>query len=260
MSKQKDSGALVALDKAVHRWDFNNSVVKMAELGKQWSKMTEKVARELYLAKENLTNQKGQRRNPDAPDYIQYTWGDYCETIGLSRQVADFWIKKFIPRELSPTGKDVLQLKPQMKIEETTAARAAKTARIQEVLHTGEKPKNWTDEEEAEYRKIMRNAHFSEMAEKYNAPTYYKANDFFSESLKKIKDITNFKLENSVYIQAQYKIFRYIEEYLNAFEDSETQARAAFNIALKARNLANEYAEKNFQIKNAQFEEEKNGN
>jgi len=64
MSKQKDSRALVALDKTVHRWDFDNSVVKMTELGKQWSEMTAQVARELYLAKENLTNQKGQRVVP----------------------------------------------------------------------------------------------------------------------------------------------------------------------------------------------------
>jgi hypothetical protein len=251
MSKQKDSGAALALDKAVHRWDFDKSVMKVRELRHQWDKMTTQITRELFLAKAFLTSQK----KPKSNDENQYTWEAYCGAINMDRQFADYWINKFIPRELSDTNKDVLLIKAPIKTEITAIDRAAKKARMQDVLYTGEKPKDWTDEEDVEYRKIMRSAHFAEIAEKYNAPTYFKANDYFSEALKRQKDITNFKLDNPVYIQAQYKVFRYIEEYLNVFEDSEIQARAAFNIALRARNLSNEIAEKNFQIKNAQLAE-----
>jgi len=252
MSKQKDSGAALALDKAVNRWDFDKSVMKVRELRHQWDKMTTQITRELFLAKAFLTSQK----KPKSNEENQYTWEAYCGAINLDRQFADYWINKFIPREMSDTNKDVLLIKAPVKTERT-AERALKQTRINEVMRTGVFPTDWTDEENDEYKRIMRNAHFSEMAEKYNAPTYYKANDYFSEALKKQKDITDFKLDNSVYIQAQYKVFKYIDEYLNAFDDSETQARAAFNLALKTRNLSNEYAAKNFQ--NAQFEEEQNG-
>jgi len=248
MSEQHDSGAMpMELELKVSRWDFEKSVVKMRELGRQWSKITAQVARELYLAKESLASQKGQRRDPSAPDFIQYTWGDYCEAIGLSRQVADYWVKKFIPRELSETGRDVLLIKAPAKTE-APASRALMQARVAEVLRTGERPTDWTDEEEAELKRQVENARLAELAEKYNAPTYFKASDHFSEALRRLKDITNFRLQSSAQTQAQYKVFKYIEAYLDTFEDPGIQSRAAFNIALKTRNLANEIAEKNLQL------------
>jgi len=58
-----------------------------------------KFLQELYLAKEFLTHQKGQTRDPSAPNYIQYRWGDYCEAIGLTRQVADYWVRKYAQQD-----------------------------------------------------------------------------------------------------------------------------------------------------------------
>jgi hypothetical protein len=52
--------------------------------------------KDLYLHKKFLTNQKGQRRDASAPNYIQYFWGDLCEEIGISRQTADNWLHSFI--------------------------------------------------------------------------------------------------------------------------------------------------------------------
>jgi len=248
MSEQHESGTMpMELGLKVSRWNFDKSVVKMQELGRQWSKITAQVARELYMAKEFLTNQKGQRRDPSAPNYIQYGWNDYCEAIGLDRQVADYWVKKFIPRELSETGRDVLLIKAPAKTE-APASRALMHARVAEALRTGERPTDWTDEEEAELKRQTENARLAGLAEKFAAPTYFKANDHFSEAIRRLKDITNFKLESGAQTQAQYKVFKYIEAYLDTFEDPEIQSRAAFNIALKTRNLANEIAEKNFQL------------
>jgi len=248
MNKQHDSGAgPLALQSKIERWNFDKSVTKMLEIGSQWAKMTMQVARELYLAKEFLTSQKGQRRDPSASDYIQYTWGDYCGAIGLDRQVADYWVKKYTPHELSETGRDILLIKAPVK-SESPASRALMQARVNEVLRTGKRPKDWTDEENAELNRQAENARLAGLAEKFSAPTYYKANDRFSEALRRSKDITNFKLDSAVQTQAQFKVFKYIEAYLDTFEDLEIQARAAFNVALRARNLANEYAERNFQM------------
>jgi len=249
--KQNDSGAApMALASKIKRWDYDKSVAKMRPLIQEWKQATEEVLRELYLAREFLTNQKGQHRDPEAADYILHTWGGYCGELGLSHQTANNWLRPFTPRELSDTGKDVLQLAPPMK-EETTASRALAEARIAEVLRTSKRPADWTDEEEAELKRRLENARLTELAEKCNVPTYFKENDYFSEALRRAKDITNFKLQNSTQIQAQYKVFKHIEEYLDAFEDPEIRARAAFNLALKTRNLANAFAEMNFHLNEA---------
>jgi hypothetical protein len=238
------------LTNKIRRWNYDKSVGKMLEIGRQWSKLTTEVVRELYLAKEYLTHQEGQRRNPDAPDYILYTWNDYCEAIGFPRQLADYWLKKFTPREISDTGKDVLLIKAPIKTD-TAKDIALRESRIAAALRKGEIPADFTKEEEAEYKRRLKNAEMARLAEKYNAPAVTKAKDYFSEILSHSKNIVNFKLKDSVQIQAQLNIFRYIDAYLSTFDDSETRARAAFNLALKTRNIANEIAELNFQASEA---------
>ncbi|MCL1812246.1 MAG: hypothetical protein FWG29_01850 [Treponema sp.] len=64
--------------------------------------------RELYIAREKLNMQKGQRKDPDAADYTRYTWNDLCKEIGITRQTANDWLRNFIPAELSEDGKDHL--------------------------------------------------------------------------------------------------------------------------------------------------------
>jgi len=255
MSEQNKEIIPMELANKINRWDFDKSVAKVKEIGKEWQKMTGQIVRELFLAKAFLTRPKKSRNDSDEN---LYTWEAYCGAIDIDRQFADYWIKKFIPREISDNNKDVLLIKAPQKIEKSATARARMEARIDEAMRTGIFPTNWTDEENIEMKRRLKNAHLMEITEKYNAPTHFKANDYFADALKHEKDITNFKLEDSMQIQAQYKVFKYIEEYLNAFENPETQARAAFNIALKTRNLSNEYAEKNFQIMNALAEESGN--
>ena len=248
MSKQKDSGALVALDRAVHRWDYDTSVSKMRPLIRQWKKATTEAARELYLAKEFLTTQKGQYKDPEANDYLLYSWSSYCEEIGMSYQTANNWLKSFTPKELSDTGKDVYLLEPPIKTE-TTADRALMESRIEKVLQGNPRPKNWTDKEEAELKRRLENARYVKLAEELNMPAIARAkHDYFADTLKRSKDIVNFKLAERGQILAQAAIFDHIEAYLNTFSDPETKARAAFNLALKTRNRANEIAEMNFQL------------
>jgi hypothetical protein len=237
----------MALENKISRWNYDKSVEKMRELGRQWGKITSEVARELYLAKEYLIRQKGQRKNPDAPNYIQYTWNDYCDEIGISREVAGYWIKKFTPREVSGTGRDVLQIKAPLK-EDTTASRALAESRIEKVLQTSKRPNDWTDEEEAEVQRRLKNAQLHEIMERYNAPVVIKPKDYFEDTLRRSKDIAAFKLENHEQTVAQMAIFEHIERFLATFDDPKTKAMAAFNIALKARRRANELAEINFQL------------
>lgn len=258
MNKKQLVAAQVALSKEIENWDYKESVEKIRGIKNQWKKLTLEVVRELYLAKQFLTKQKGQRSNPDAPDYIMYTWKDYCDEINISRQYADYHVNKlFVPKEYSDSGTDMLMLTAPEK-EDTTAERALREARIEKVLKTGKRPADWdNDKEEKEYQRRLENAKYLRLAEdiKLNAPVVERAKkDYFAESLKKSKDIANFKLESREQIIAQYAIFEHIEAYLKTFKDTEIKACAAFNLALKTRNLANEIAELNFQLKEAEHD------
>jgi len=249
MNKQHDSGAVsLALVNKIKRWDYDNSVAKMRPLIRQWKKATEEVLRELYLAREFLTTQKGQYRDPEADNYLIHSWSGYCGELGLSYQTANNWLRPFTPRELSDTGKDVLLLAPPMR-EETTANIALTEARIVEVLRTGKRPDDWTDREEKELKQRLENARLAKLAEEYNMPAVARTKtDYFTDMFKKSKNVVNFKLTNREQILAQAAIFDHIETYLKTFSDPETKAYAAFNLALKARNLANEIADMNFQL------------
>lgn len=260
MNKQEIATTPMALVNKIKRWDYDESVKKMRPFYKQWKRATIEMLRELYLAKEFLTGQKGQHRDPDAPNFLQYSWSKYCDEIGLSYQTANNWLRQFefVPREISDTGKDALMLLEAPVKEDTTALRALKEARINEVLLTGQRPTDWdNDKEEKEYQRRLENAKYLRLAEdiKLNAPVVERTKtDYFAESLKKSKDIANFKLESREQIIAQYTIFEHIEAYLKTFKDTEIKACAAFNLALKTRNLANEIAELNFQLKETEYD------
>jgi len=254
MSKQHDSAAApLALAGKVSRWSYERSVEKMRPLVRGWKKATIDMLRELYLAKEFLTTQKGQYKDPEADDYLIYSWSGYCGEIGLSYQTANSWLRmfQFKPRELSETGKDaLLALEAPLK-EDTAASRALMQARIAEVLRTGMRPTDFTDEEEAEYAKQLKNAELARLTEqavKYNALVTSKVKDYFGETLKRSKDIAKFNIDDRDLLLAQMVIFKHIAAYLDAIENIETRAKAAFNIALKTRNIANETAELNFQM------------
>lgn len=248
MSKQKDSGAIVALERAVHRWDYDASVSKMRPMIRQWKKATTEIARELYLARDFLTSQEGQYKDPEADDYLLYSWSSYCEEIGIKYQTANNWLKSFTPKELSDTGKDVYLLEPPIKTE-TTAERALMESRIEKVLQGNPRPKNWTDKEESELKRRLENVRFAKLAEELNMPVVARAkHDYFADILKRSKDIENFQLADRHQILAQAVIFDHIDVYLKTFIDPEVKAQAAFNLALKTRNRANEIAEMNIQL------------
>ncbi len=91
-------------------------------------------------------------------------------------------------------------------------------ARVAEVLRNNlQRPADWTDREEAELNRQLKNAELAELAEKYNAPAITKAKDYFSDTLRRSKDIVNFKLESREQLMAQLAIFKHVEAYLETF-------------------------------------------
>jgi len=207
MKQPNNSGAVMALESKISRWDYGRSIEKMRPLIKQWKKATVEMLRELYLAREFLTHQKGQYKDPEAPNYIEFSWSGYCGEIGLSYQTVNGWLRYFdyIPRELSPTGKDTLLLLDAPPKEDTVASRVLMQARINDVLRTGNRPADWTDEEEEELRHQLKNTQYAELAADYHWKDVSSIHDYFSDAMRRSKDIAAFRLEDTGQIQAQLK-------------------------------------------------------
>jgi hypothetical protein len=258
MSKQIESGAVMpmALSHKISRWDYDKSVEKMRPMVKQWRKATEEMLRELYLAREFFISQKGQYKDENAPNYLPLSWSKYCGEIGLTYQKANNWLRYFeyVPRELSPTGKDALMLFDAPVKEDTAASRALMQNRVNEVLRTGNRPTDWTEEEDGELKRQMKNAEYAELAKGYSMPDAAEVKDYFSDAMRRSKDIVKFKLEDTGQAQAQLKLIKYIEAYLAVFDNPETRALAALNLAVKTRAIANKLAEENFRLKEASQE------
>jgi hypothetical protein len=57
--------------KLVARWDYRRTVERLRPRVEKWASLTAEMVREFYIAHKSLSGQKGQRKDPSAPDYIQ---------------------------------------------------------------------------------------------------------------------------------------------------------------------------------------------
>jgi hypothetical protein len=64
------------------------------------------LARRLYCAHRFLAHQSGQRKDPNADDYIDHTWTGYCKEIGLPLRTARDLIQHYVPADESNDGKE----------------------------------------------------------------------------------------------------------------------------------------------------------
>jgi hypothetical protein len=103
--------------------------------------------RELFLARECLKRcrraKKCQYVNPGTRHHCGHTWKSYCEEIEIPRELANCWINKLVPREVTPDGKDyylgsippwftaaIRQVKNQKKKPAAGKTRAAKRRKV----------------------------------------------------------------------------------------------------------------------------------
>ncbi len=202
----------IELQTKIQKWNREKSVAKMQKKIGQWKTLTVEIARELFLAHQNLTGQQGQHTNPDADNFIAYTWGNYCEDIGIQPRTAHNWLKRFIPAELSQTGENTL-LSPEefRQTEEAKQIEEAKgqTARIQLYLKTGIRP------------------------------------DYFQEILEisTRKRAKRLALETPEQNIIQEKTFLALDQYLCQFQDYQTRLIAAVNLQERLKQVVNVYAE-----------------
>lgn len=245
----EDISGASSLVTAVARWQYGKSVERTKPKIARWKTITAEIARELYLAREFLNNQQGQRKDPNAPDYIQYTWNQYCEDIGMNRNTANGWLRLFVPRELSEDGQDRLLDKTEIKpLELPAPTTREQERRIAAYMSTGERPAGWTRDDEKIAKERLANEKAKEFASLWLENKIGKniKRDYYAEVVsltQNDKGKKRFKLKTDDQAQAQAAMFQAIHKYLELFPDMDSLMSAAMNLTDKIHMGANYFAE-----------------
>ena len=228
------------------QFDIEKSIERMRPLVAQYKTVTVRIVRELYFVRKYLAEQNGQHKDPSAGNYIPFTWGGYCEAIGLSRQLANGWLRRFTPAELSDSGEDLLRTPEEMK---ALALPAPSTPQEQEnriagVMAGGKRPQNWTNADE----RLLRERLSAQKTEKIQALFFGKIGqkprqDYYAEITAMTRGRKRFILKDRSQIDAQNIMFTAIHDYLALFQDKESLLGAAVNLTDRIHTAANYLAE-----------------
>jgi hypothetical protein len=235
------------LTAVIARWNFDKAVERLRPKVQRWGAITVELARELYIAQKYLTGQKGQHKDPDADDYIRYTWTDFCDAIGMSRQTANGYIRRFLPSELSDSGEDRL-LSPE-EAKALAAPELAPTTADQERLiaqytATGTRPEGFTKDMEKIVKERKAAAKTKELLEVWSGR--FKTDtkrDYFAEIQAIAGKQKRFHLKTPEQVSAQTVMFRTIHEYFELFHKLPDLLAAAANLTDKVHFVANYFAE-----------------
>jgi hypothetical protein len=240
----EEPAKIVAL---VAKWDYQRAVERIRPRIEKWAGLTAEIVRELYIARKYLNGQKGQRKDQSAEDYIWYTWNDFCQAIGLSRQTANGFLRRFIPAELSESGEDKLYSPEEWKflnppdVPMTTREEERLIARF---INTGERPEGWNKglERIVQERKSAQKA--KEVAELWMGRFHREVRrDYFADIQAMAGKNKRFRLKTKEQIDAQNVMFRTIHEYFELFKSLDDLMAAAANLTDKVRFAANYFAE-----------------
>ncbi|MEL3903746.1 MAG: hypothetical protein P1P63_01315 [Treponemataceae bacterium] len=242
----------IALKTKVFKWNFEKSVSKIKPKVQKWMTLTKEIAEELYLAREYLNGQIGQRKDPLADNYIEFTWADYCEAVGISKRIANDWLKAYIPAERSETGEAYLMSPEEMKAVNAEKAKLKfekSEIRIAKFLKTNIRPDGWTraDDAEVALRKAAeRTKEVIDLWQK-NKLKVEPRRDYFAEIASRSGDLKKYAFDNPSHNAIQLKVFDSIDEYLRSFDNLNNRLTAAYNLSVKLKEMVNYYAELDIQ-------------
>ncbi|MDR2049002.1 MAG: hypothetical protein LBP69_06065 [Treponema sp.] len=231
---------------AIARWNFDKAAERLRPKIQRWGTLTVELARELYIAQKYLNGQKGQRKDPEAADYIRYTWGDFCDAVGISRQTANSYIRRFLPAELTDNGEDRL-LSPE-EIKALAAPELVPSEEqerlIAQYMATGVRPERFPKELEKIIRKRELTRKTKEVLEVWHGRFKLDVKrDYFAEIQAIAGKKKRFVLKNENQVMAQNAMFRTIHDYFGLFDNLPDLLAAAANLTDKVHVVANYFAE-----------------
>lgn len=230
---------------AVESWNYEQAVERTIPKVINWKNATMELIRELYLARDALSRKGGDRKRDGQ---YQKTWTDFCNDIGYTRQAINAKLKNFVPAELSETGKDCFKIEATLSKEDRDAISAGKVSQFR---LTGQRPDNWTDEDEAYLRRLSAEESAASTARELavNILKYKKqhkpSRDYFTEMLSRdhVKELSRFKIEDRKLRTAQQNAADSLAGFLYSIDDLNERAKAAANLVIRLKDIINDSIE-----------------
>ena len=216
-------------------WNYEQSVSSIRELVGQFKKCSLDIVKELYIAREKLTNQgfRSDKINSSTSSQmglslqITHSFADYLDEIGLSKQTAYRWLSLYSPTEDKLYSVEEMKLKISNLFEE-----------VYRIRKTNPKysPTGWDNKQESAYFKWEERTHPKYLTEDV---VYQEAKEFDREYLNILsKTMDNptpddimrqMELCNKyqtvatkvVPVQDQMHIVRYVEKALEMFDEGK---------------------------------------
>lgn len=131
-------------------WSYESSVKKVSGLVTELksvtlkkSTLTDEIARELYEAREQLSDRgswsSGSRAEP-------HNWTGYLDSCGLARRTVHDWLEHYEPEEQRLLTDDEFQAKQEAKRRAEMSVKEANASMVQEAIKTGKHPNGWNAE------------------------------------------------------------------------------------------------------------------
>lgn len=76
-------------------WDYDESVKRIKPNIYKWNRLTAEILTELWIARGKLKEQRGRGPLPKFREKLPETWEGYCKDIGISKRIANIWLKVF---------------------------------------------------------------------------------------------------------------------------------------------------------------------
>lgn len=81
-------------------WDYEESVTMVKGITYKWKDLTIELANELFIAREMLSIPPEEAAKKHGTLVPRFTWTQYCEDIGSSRQVVNRWLACWFGKEI----------------------------------------------------------------------------------------------------------------------------------------------------------------
>jgi hypothetical protein len=241
-------------------WDYEASIERMKSRMRLYRKASLEACRELYYARIFLTNQPGQRKDPDAEDYIVYTWTGYCKELRISVKAANQMGERYVPACESETGEEyALESGKRPAIPAPSSYdEHERSQRIAGVVNGGSRPAGWTREEERAVTDIIQAKRLKELTAVYieKRHDYTPRQDYLKNILTKTKALKQFRLKTEEQFRAQFSMFDAIDSYLKMFPDKETRLAAAANLTAQIHDAVNYLIERDMVLEQNRAEGE----
>lgn len=129
-------------------WNYETSVQKVSGLVSELkvvtlkkSTLTDDIARELYEAREQLSNRGSRPKWDDS-----YNWNSYLRDVGLASSTVHRWLEHYEPEEQRLLTDEEYQAKQEEKRRAEMSIREANNSRVSQAIKTGSFPSGWNPE------------------------------------------------------------------------------------------------------------------